>query len=217
MNLIRHADYFNAPTIKEPIHIIGTGAVGSHIAVFLTRLGINSLHLWDFDIVDTHNLPNQQFRNIDLNKPKTHALKEQLIDINPDLNIEITERYEDQILSGYVFMALDNIEIRKTFYDNHEFEVGLKAVFDTRIGLDIGQIFSANWSKPDHIDTLISASDFKHEEVEEETTACGTKLTILPTVILAANSAVTNFINFIKTKELKPFITFNSFDFKFNK
>jgi len=116
-----------------------------------------------------------------------------------------------------VFVAVDNIELRHQIYAQHEYTVGIKAIFDTRIGLDMGQVFSADWSNDEDISNLIAASTFSHDEVAEETTACGSKLAILPTVVFAANIAIVNFINFIKTKKLKRFISFNSFDMQISK
>lgn len=214
INLIRHQDFFDPVDITHNIHVIGVGAVGSHIATFLTRLGVKSLHIWDFDTVDSHNIPNQMYRESDIGQSKVDALAEQLLGINSELKIHIHHKYQDETLSGYLFIAVDNIELRHKIYTQHEFIAGVKAVFDTRIGLDIGQVFSADWTKDEHVQNIIAASTFTHEEVEEETTACGTKLAVLPTVILAANTAVTNFINFHKTSALKTFISFNSFDLK---
>jgi tRNA A37 threonylcarbamoyladenosine dehydratase len=62
IDLLRQRDYFNPLNIKKEIHIIGVGAVGSHVAQNLARLGIKALHLWDFDIVTSHNIPNQMFK-----------------------------------------------------------------------------------------------------------------------------------------------------------
>lgn len=214
INLIRHQDFFDPVNIDHHIHVIGVGAVGSHIATFLTRLGVKSLHIWDFDTVDSHNIPNQMYRESDIGQSKVDALAEQLLGINSELKIQTHHKYENQTLSGYLFVAVDNIELRHKIYTQHEFIAGVKAVFDTRIGLDIGQVFSADWTKDEQVQNIIAASTFTHEEVEEETTACGSKLAVLPTVILAANTAVTNFINFHKTSTLKTFISFNSFDLK---
>ena len=212
INLIRHQDFFNPIEIQEEIHIVGTGAVGSHIATFLARLGVESLHLWDFDTVGDHNIPNQMFREIDIGKLKTIALKEQLEEINSDIGVILHGKYNNEELTGYVFACVDNIEIRKELYESNEYNARLKAVFDTRIGLDEGQVFSAQWDNDIHRDNLIAATQFSHDEVKEETTACGSKLAILPTVVLVSNIAVTNFINLLKTNSMKHIITFNSFN-----
>lgn len=69
------------------VGIAGLGGLGSHIAVMLARTGIGCLHLVDFDIVDLSNLNRQEYRVRHLGLPKTEALKEQLLEINPYLEI----------------------------------------------------------------------------------------------------------------------------------
>ena len=85
MNLQKHLDYFNPLTLSTEVTVIGTGATGSHIITLLTRLGIETIKVYDFDTVDSHNLANQHFRYQDIEKLKTQAVIEQMKDINPDI------------------------------------------------------------------------------------------------------------------------------------
>lgn len=65
------------------VTIAGLGGLGSNIAIFLTRCGVGHLHLIDFDHVEASNLNRQQYRVGDLGRPKTEALREILLSINP--------------------------------------------------------------------------------------------------------------------------------------
>ncbi len=69
------------------VGIAGLGGLGSHIAVMLARSGVGRLHLVDFDRVDLSNLNRQEYRIRHLGRPKTEALKEQLLEINPYLAV----------------------------------------------------------------------------------------------------------------------------------
>ena len=40
-------EYFNADDIEDSIHIVGCGAIGSHIAEQLVRIGCTNIHLYD--------------------------------------------------------------------------------------------------------------------------------------------------------------------------
>lgn len=213
LNTIRHQDFFNPINFKQEIHIIGIGAVGSHIADAIIRLGIKQMHIWDFDTVDEHNIPNQLFTENDIGLTKVDALEKHLININKDIKIIKHNKYTNELLKGILFSCVDNIEVRSTIYETNEFNPELKAIFDTRIGLEDGQVFSADWSKSDDRENLLAVSDFKHEEVEEPTSICGTKLTVLPTVRTTATYAISNFLNFVKSGELKRNIIFNPFNF----
>ena len=70
LDTLRHLDFFNPMKIKEEVHIIGVGAVGSHIAHALVRLGVQRLHIRDFDKIDTHNNPKQKFKKKKKRKKK---------------------------------------------------------------------------------------------------------------------------------------------------
>lgn len=71
------------------VGIAGLGGLGSNIAVYLARLGIGKLILVDFDNVDITNINRQNYVLSDIGKPKTKALYDYLIKINPYLNYEL--------------------------------------------------------------------------------------------------------------------------------
>ena len=68
--------------------VAGLGGLGSHVSVFLARAGVGHLHLVDFDKVEMSNLNRQHYFISHLGMDKTEALKEQLLQINPWLDIK---------------------------------------------------------------------------------------------------------------------------------
>lgn len=72
---------------KAKVAVAGLGGLGSNVALFLARAGVGHLHLIDFDKVDITNLNRQHYFIPHLRRYKTEALKEQLLDINPWLDI----------------------------------------------------------------------------------------------------------------------------------
>lgn len=213
MNIIRHIEFLDPNKHNKLINIIGVGAVGSHVATFIARLGFQHVMLWDFDKVGDHNIPNQSFRQQDIGKSKTSAVAEQMKEINPEINLMIGGKWEGQKLQGYVFVCPDDIKVRKDIYETMIYDNNIIAVFDTRIGLETAQLISANWSNDDEREMMIELSSFEKEEVEpENVSACGSKMTVLPTVLTVSNLAITNFINFLKTNKLKNMIQVNAFN-----
>ena len=82
----------HSPAIQEKLDhahvaIAGLGGLGSNIAFALARISIGHLHLIDFDRVDITNLNRQQYFMRHIGMYKTDALKEELLDINPYLDI----------------------------------------------------------------------------------------------------------------------------------
>lgn len=211
MNLIRQTG--EVVHTNEQIHILGCGAVGSHIAIMLTKMGFNHFILWDFDDVEDLNIPNQAFTTNCISSPKSEALELLMKQHNPEVSVETNEKWEEDQIHGYAFVAFDNIETRKAFYEANKYNVFLKATFDVRLGLDIGQVFSAEWKIPEDVDKVIEASNFPKSESETPTSICGTKIQLLPTVIIGCACAVSNFTQFIKEGELTREIHYDSFSY----
>lgn len=217
MNLSKHLDFFDPLTmLKGSIHIIGCGAIGSTVAEMLTRMGIVELHLWDFDIVSTHNLTNQNFRHKDIGTPKVDALTDILTDINPNLKIiKYPKGYTDEPLSGYVFLCVDNIDLRREICKAQQYNPHVRAIFDFRMRLTDAQHYAADWSDKKQIENLLKTMAFTHEEAKEATpvNACGTTLNIIPTVRVIVSYGLANFINFVKTGEIKTIILADAFHY----
>jgi hypothetical protein len=214
MDLIRQHSYFDPMVIKKEVHVIGVGAVGSHVVNALTRLGIEKINIWDFDVVGSHNIPNQAFEETDIGSLKIDAISKTLQRINAEVTIKKHGKYTNELLTGFVFVCVDSIKVRKLIYEQNQYNTNVIAMFDTRIGLDDGQVLAAEWTKDDEIQNLIEMSSFEETESHVPVSACGSKLTVLPTVIMASNIAISNFITFVKTGTLKRTINFNAFDFK---
>ena len=85
LNLTKSYDFFKPEDVKEHIHIIGCGSVGSTVAELLVRFGLTKLTLYDFDRVEPKNLANQLFRQEHVGKLKVNALADMLYEINPEV------------------------------------------------------------------------------------------------------------------------------------
>ncbi|NDJ27427.1 sulfur carrier protein ThiS adenylyltransferase ThiF [Campylobacter sp. MIT 12-8780] len=85
----RHTPKVHNELKKACVAVCGLGGLGSHIAIMLARSGIGKLKLIDFDIIEPSNLNRQAYAIKDLGRFKTEALKEQIAQINPFIEIEI--------------------------------------------------------------------------------------------------------------------------------
>lgn len=92
--------YFTAEQLDKIHHtgvlIAGCGGLGSNIAQILVRCGFRKLTLIDYDIVDNSNLNRQFFFPNQIGKPKTEALAENLLRLEPNLCL----RLQTQRLTG---------------------------------------------------------------------------------------------------------------------
>src|SRR5690606_12718243 len=72
--------------------LIGTGALGSPLAMYLAAAGVGTLGLVDFDVVDESNLHRQVIHGTsDVGKRKVISAKETINDINPFVDVRIHE------------------------------------------------------------------------------------------------------------------------------
>ena len=215
MNTAKHYEYFQPDRIKENIHIIGCGAIGSTVAFLLAKLGLTNLILYDEDVVESKNVANQMYRDVDIGKPKVEALKDMLIDINPDLKDTIQTRgfYKDEQLDGYVFMAADSIVVRRSIAESNKYNMNVIGMFDFRMRLEDAQHYAADWSSVRMKDDLLASMNFTDEEAAEQTprSACHETLSFMPTITSICSWGVDNFVRFVKDKtQLKKQILLNA-------
>ena len=66
--------------LNATILILGAGALGSHVAELLARMGAHHLAIVDMDIVELSNLHRQLYTEDDAHNmvPKVHAVKQRL-------------------------------------------------------------------------------------------------------------------------------------------
>ncbi len=86
--MARHTPKLHMKIKSSVVGIAGLGGLGSTVAVALARLGIGSLILVDFDIVEPSNLNRQQYFIHQIGMYKVDALKENISIINPYVNVK---------------------------------------------------------------------------------------------------------------------------------
>ena len=70
--------------------VIGTGGLGSPVALYLAAAGVGRIGLVDFDVVDTSNLQRQVIHGVStVGKLKVESARTKLLDLNPDIQIDI--------------------------------------------------------------------------------------------------------------------------------
>lgn len=216
IDLSKSLEYFDPSKVKEQIHIVGCGSIGSTVAENLARMGLKNFVLWDFDVVNSHNLANQLFRAKDIGKRKVDALLDILTDIDPEL-VETVQLKPDgwngETLTGYIILAVDSIEVRKKIVKLHMGSPFVKAVFDYRTELESAQHYAADWSVLKQRQSLLNTMNFTDKEAAADVpmSACGFVLGVNPTIRFICAAGVANFVNFVKGLPLKRFIQANPF------
>jgi adenylyltransferase/sulfurtransferase len=99
---------------------IGTGGLGSPLALYLAAAGVGTIGLVDFDVVDDSNLHRQLlFGTKDVGRSKLDAAAERLSDVNPHVHVvrheaRLTSANALDIFAGYdiVVDGTDNFPTR---------------------------------------------------------------------------------------------------------
>jgi sulfur-carrier protein adenylyltransferase/sulfurtransferase len=72
--------------------MIGTGGLGAPTGMYLAAVGVGTLGVVDFDVVDASNLQRQIVHGTkDVGRPKIESARDRLNDINPNVKIEAYE------------------------------------------------------------------------------------------------------------------------------
>lgn len=221
MNLNKHREYFDPEKIREakvPIHIIGVGAIGSHIAIQLAKLGIEEITVWDFDTVDDHNITNQVYTFQDIGKPKVDAIERHMSESNPSITVHKRGKWNPgDIIEGIIFLEVDTMKVRQEFVEDNEYNAKLILVIDARIGLETGEVHVCNWQDQKELENYMKkVNSFSDDQAVVIKSACGTTLSVSPSVYLASGEAVAAFINYIKNGLYVNYIGYNAFSFKMN-
>ena len=81
--------------------LIGTGGLGSPLAMYLAAAGVGRIGLVDYDTVDASNLQRQVVHGTStIGKLKVESAKERILDINPDIRVDT---YNDLFTSANAF------------------------------------------------------------------------------------------------------------------
>ncbi len=71
------------------ILVIGTGGLGSPVALYLAAAGVGRIGLVDYDVVDYSNLQRQVIHGMStLDDLKVESARNRMLDLNPDIQVE---------------------------------------------------------------------------------------------------------------------------------
>jgi sulfur-carrier protein adenylyltransferase/sulfurtransferase len=134
--------------------LIGTGGLGSPVALYLAAAGVGRIGLVDYDVVDFSNLQRQVIHGSStLGKLKVDSARQRMLDINPDITVEVynqpftsanaiqiaekydllidgTDNFPTRYLTNDVCVFLGKPNVYGSIY---RFD-GQASVFDARVG-----------------------------------------------------------------------------------
>ena len=83
----RHTPGVHRKVKRSTVGIAGLGGLGSQVAIALARIGVGTLILADYDVVEPSNLNRQQYFIQQIGMPKVDAMRENLQRVNPYVRV----------------------------------------------------------------------------------------------------------------------------------
>ena len=140
------------------VGVAGAGGLGSNCCLMLVRCGFRDIRVVDCDVLEASNL-NRQFYFLDqIGRPKVEALRDNLLAVNPDANIQavhalvdasnVRELFADRQVIVEAFDRADGKRLlAETFLDSGKFLVSASGL--------------AGWGDSDRIRVRAPRPDFR--------------------------------------------------------
>lgn len=202
MDYRKQINLIDAEKVNVPINVIGCGALGSWLVLFLLKMGFKNITVYDFDNIEEHNIPNQCFSESQVGMAKVDAMGSLCKIFNKDaeervkfVNQKITLK-EVWDMEGIILCAVDSMRVRKEIYTNSIKRKDCDLFIEARLSI---------WGA--YVYTLTQNTIFeKYEETlyddeEAEVSPCGVSQTALPSAVNAASIMIMQMIEWLNGEE----------------
>lgn len=196
----RQLDLFSPEKFGDrEVHVIGVGATGSWTAYFLAKMGVKNIHVWDFDAVEAHNLPNQVYRFKDSGRQKVAALQEIILESTGTSATAHDETVTGSTqLKGAVFLMVDSMDVRKEIWQGAiKFKLPVELMVETRMAVDNGRVYTI---KPCILGDIKFWENTLYSDEEAEPSACSNR-SIVPTAADIACLSIWKMIKWFRGEE----------------
>ena len=184
------------------IGIIGTGAIGSFVAMALTKMGFKNMVTWDPDKIEDHNIANQMFPVLDIGKRKANATKEMVEKFSGERIISLATKITGRKAFAYLhqaypskqiilILAVDSLDVRKQIIEDIGVTYNL-SVIDARMGAKTYRVLGFDGSNPEEHDNYLKTLVPDSAAVQER---CGQKSIIY--TVLGVAAEVCGFVHYM--------------------
>lgn len=188
---------------RYAVGIIGTGAIGSFVAMALTKMGFNNIVTWDPDKIEDHNIANQMFPVADIGKRKANATKDMVKMFSGENIISLATKITGRKASDYLnqaypgkhqilILAVDSLDVRKDIVDGLYGYVTDCTVIDARMGAKTYRVMGFKADDRNETDAYLKTLVPDGEAVQEH---CGQKSIIY--TVLGVAAEVCGFVHYI--------------------
>ncbi len=171
MNHAQHKKIFD-PATAPSVTLIGTGGVGSLVAVHLAKKGVREIEAYDQDDVASHNLPASVFELPDLGMLKIKALERRLkTGSDVDLVGHARRWTPRDGLRSTVVMCVDSMDERRLVWEACCKEPLANLLIDTRVGEEFVRVYAIDLADAEACEEYARAVSYGTTEAAP--TTCG--------------------------------------------
>lgn len=185
------------------IGIIGTGAIGSFVAMALTKMGFKNIVTWDPDKIEEHNIANQMFPVSSVGKRKANATKEmtemfsgeKIISLATKVTGKKAYEYLHQAYPGktmILILAVDSLDMRREIVESLKNVAYDLKVIDARMGAKTYRVLGFRADQYEEATAYLNTLVPDGEAVQER---CGQKSIIY--TVLGVAAEVCGFVHYI--------------------
>ncbi len=192
------------------ITIGGVGTIGSWLSLLLARTGDHTLIMYDDDEVELLNLSGQLFTKEDVGNLKTVSMFDRIIEFTeiPEQNVMTMKRLKsDSYVSSVCFSCFDNMEARKTMFEQWCNRNDRTIFIDGRMNIENYEVFTVLKGDEDKYRKTL----FDDKDIPDQ--ICSLKNTS-HTGALIAGRMVTGFTNYLSNVAMEMNIRDTSFHFR---
>lgn len=168
MNFDRIKEIFQ----NKKVGIAGCGGLGSNCAVALARVGVGHLIIADFDVVEESNLNRQYFFFDQIGKKKVECLRDNILRINPKVQIE---SHDKKLNAGDILELFKDCDVIVEAFDKADMkQMIIETVLENLphiplvVGLGMAGWGDSNSIKTRHLDNLYICGDETSEVTVED-------------------------------------------------
>jgi hypothetical protein len=178
---------FDPAKFTWPVHIIGMGGIGSALFLPLIKLGVKTIHIWDRDDVEPHNIPCQLiYRTNDIGQSKVQVAFDFAQFMGAEC--EVTPHDElvtaDTTLDGVIISGVDSMTSRQVIWQAIKSNVAKVPFYmDGRIG---GEQLELHCLRPIRYDESQDYADnWLFDDSEALDLPCAARTVIHPAIVLS--------------------------------
>jgi len=125
----RHTPGIQKVIKQSTIAILGLGGLGSAVAGAMAKIGIGKMLLSDYDVVEPSNLNRQHYFVDQIGMPKTRALHDNLLRMNPSVSLELVEK---QLVADDLPVYFGKVDVLIECFDDPAMKaVALRSILGT--------------------------------------------------------------------------------------